>query len=207
LRNYRKQNNMSTNPTHIILASNSPRRKQLLSLLDIKFDIVPPDVDEKIVSQKNEPEVYCQNLAKLKANSISIQYPKSLIIGADTIVVFSKNILGKPTDRSESIEMLENLSGNTHFVYTGIALQCSIRNIDIVFYEKTEVSFNHLSKSDINYYIDNYAPYDKAGSYGIQDWGASFVNNINGCYYNVVGFPISKFLQTIRKLEINISFL
>ncbi|MBC8214582.1 MAG: septum formation protein Maf [Candidatus Marinimicrobia bacterium] len=198
---------MKNNKTHIILASNSPRRKQLLSLLDVKYDIVPPNVDEKGITINSIPSEYCQNLAKLKAESICNQYPKSLIIGADTIVVLNDKIIEKPTDKSEAIEMLEYLSGNTHQVYTGIALLCVEQNIDVVFYEKTDVSFNNLTESDINYYIENYAPYDKAGSYGIQDWGASFVKSINGCYYNVVGFPVSKFLQNLRKLVINITFL
>ena len=187
-----------------ILASSSPRRRELLLRLQTPFDIVLPDVDESIIPPEGSPETYCTALAELKANDISQHYPNNLVIGSDTIVVLDNNIMGKPEDKAMAQNMLETLSGKTHHVYTGVCLKWADKNIHHLFAEITMVTFRELSEADINHYIESCPPYDKAGSYGIQDWSAVFVKEIKGCYDNVVGFPISRFYEELKKLGINL---
>ena len=187
-----------------ILASSSPRRQELLLRLQTPFDIILPDVDESIIPPDGSPETYCTALAELKANDISQHYPNNLVIGSDTIVVLDDQIMGKPDDKSQAQKMLESLSGRTHHVYTGVCLKWAERNIHHLFAEITTVTFRELSEADINHYIESCPPYDKAGSYGIQDWSAVFVQEIKGCYDNVVGFPISRFYEELKKLGINL---
>ena len=187
-----------------ILASSSPRRRELLLRLQTPFDIILPDVDESIIPPDGSPETYCTALAELKANDISQHYPNNLVIGSDTIVVLDDQIMGKPDDKSQAQNMLESLSGRTHHVYTGVCLKWADKNIHHLFAEITMVTFRELSEADINHYIESCPPYDKAGSYGIQDWSAVFVKEIKGCYDNVVGFPISRFYEELKKLGINL---
>ena len=187
-----------------ILASSSPRRRELLLRLQTPFDIILPDVDESIIPPDGSPETYCTALAELKANDISQHYPNNLVIGSDTIVVLDNNIMGKPEDKAMAQNMLETLSGKTHHVYTGVCLKWADKNIHHLFAEITMVTFRELSEADINHYIESCPPYDKAGSYGIQDWSAVFVKEIKGCYDNVVGFPISRFYEELKKLGINL---
>ena len=187
-----------------ILASSSPRRRELLLRLQTPFDIILPDVDESIIPPEGSPETYCTALAELKANDISQHYPDNLVIGSDTIVVLDDHIMGKPEDKAMAQNMLETLSGKTHHVYTGVCLKWANKNIHHLFAEITMVTFRELSEADINHYIESCPPYDKAGSYGIQDWSAVFVKEIKGCYDNVVGFPISRFYQELKKLGINL---
>ena len=187
-----------------ILASSSPRRRELLLRLQTPFDIILPDVDESIIPPDGSPETYCTALAELKANDISQHYPNNLVIGSDTIVVLDNNIMGKPEDKAMAQKMLETLSGKTHHVYTGVCLKWVDKNIHHLFAEITMVTFRELSEADINHYIESCPPYDKAGSYGIQDWSAVFVKEIKGCYDNVVGFPISRFYEELKKLGINL---
>ena len=187
-----------------ILASRSPRRRELLLRLQTPFDIILPDVDESIIPPDGSPETYCTALAELKANDISQHYPNNLVIGSDTIVVLDDQIMGKADDKAQAQNMLETLSGKTHHVYTGVCLKWAERNIHHLFAEITTVTFQELEERDINHYIESCPPYDKAGSYGIQDWSAVFVQEIKGCYDNVVGFPISRFYQELKKLGINL---
>ena len=187
-----------------ILASSSPRRRELLLRLQTPFDIILPDVDESIIPPYGSPETYCTALAELKANDISQHYPNNLVIGSDTIVVLDNNIMGKPEDKTMAQNMLKTLSGKTHHVYTGVCLKWADKNIHHLFAEITMVTFRELSEADINHYIESCPPYDKAGSYGIQDWSAVFVKEIKGCYDNVVGFPISRFYEELKKLGINL---
>ena len=187
-----------------ILASSSPRRRELLLRLQTPFDIILPDVDESIIPPDGSPETYCTALAELKANDISQHYPNNLVIGSDTIVVLDDQIMGKPEDKAMAQNMLETLSGKTHHVYTGVCLKWTDKNIHHLFAEITMVTFRELSEADINHYIESCPPYDKAGSYGIQDWSAVFVQEIKGCYDNVVGFPISRFYEELKKLGINL---
>ena len=188
----------------MILASSSPRRQELLHRLNYPFDIIFPNVDESILETNSNPEQYCICLAEMKANDISQHYPHALVIGADTIVVLEDQILNKPDDSIQAENMLEMLSGKTHQVYTGVCLKSIGNNINHTFSESTMVTFRKLDKQDILNYVAICQPYDKAGSYGIQDWSSIFVKNIQGCYDNVVGFPISRFYHELKKLGINL---
>jgi len=183
-----------------ILASASPRRKQLLTQIDLEFSISPSTVHEDF-SINLPPREFVEHYAKLKALDVAKHHPNQLVIGADTIVVLNDNILGKPATEAESFEMLSSLSGNTHTVITGVSLQCLVGDINVTFTENTSVTFRNLSDQEINYYIKNYHPLDKAGSYGIQDWFAVCVKKIDGCFYNVMGFPLSAFYQEYKKIE------
>lgn len=179
-----------------ILASQSPRRKMLLDKLELNFKVITPKIEENNIKIKNKaPSKYCMQLAYEKCKSIADIYQKDIVIGADTIVYYNKNILNKPKNDIDANNQLSLLSNNIHIVYTGISIICLKKNIDFIFYDKTYVTFNKLSKSDIEYYIKFHNPKDKSGSYGIQDWSAIFVKKINGCYNNVIGFPLSKFYK------------
>ena len=188
----------------MILASSSPRRKELLQRLDYPFDIILPDVDESLLALGSNPEKYCITLAEMKTKNISQKYPNALVIGADTIVVLGGQILNKPDDYIQAENMLSMLSGQTHQVYTGVCLKRTENNIHHTFSEITMVTFRTLDKEDILHYIETCPPYDKAGSYGIQDWSAVYVKNIQGCYDNVVGFPLSRFYHELKKMGINL---
>ena len=185
------------NKMDIILASASPRRKTILSQIGIRFTIMKSNTVEDF-SLNLPPEAFCEHWAREKAKDIAKNHPNSLIIGADTIVVLDKRILGKPQNREQSISMLKSLSGRTHEVLTGVSFIHLDSNYDITFNESTLVSFDTLTNNDILNYIDTYNPYDKAGSYGIQDRFSIHINKITGCYYNVMGFPISKFHRKLK---------
>ena len=176
----------------IVLASASPRRKTILSQLDLDFTIEPSKINEDF-SIDLQPKAFCEHWAREKANDIAKNYSDKLIIGADTIVIIDDKILGKPKSHKESFAMLKSLSGKTHQVLTGVSLIHLDLGIDFTFNEATDVSFCFLTDEEINKYIDKYKPYDKAGSYGIQDGFSVYVEKISGCFYNVMGFPISRF--------------
>tara|TARA_B100000315_G_scaffold62791_1_gene57005 strand:- start:16950 stop:17573 length:624 start_codon:yes stop_codon:yes gene_type:complete len=188
--------------SQFILASASPRRKEILQKLNIPFDIVPGDFEENYnhFDEGTEPEEVVIHFSYCKGKSIAGNNPDKLIISADTIVVIDGKLLGKPKNRNDAEAMLEKLSNKTHEVFTGVSIQKN--EIHFEFTEKTEVTFYSLSKTMINEYILKYPPFDKAGSYGIQDWSAVFVEKINGCFYNVVGFPLPKFVQIMQKPEV-----
>ncbi len=183
----------------IILASGSPRRKQLLEQIDLDFEVIPSQVHEDFSIDLSPPE-FVEHYAREKANDVAQTHPDKWVIGADTVVVFDSHILGKPKDREDSFGMLKQLSGNTHQVYTGVSLQHLDQGVNDTFYEKTNVTFNTLGDNVINYYIDTYHPFDKAGSYGIQDWFSVCVKRIEGCFYNVMGFPLSRFYDHFSTL-------
>ena len=184
-----------------VLASKSPRRKELLGNIGYVFDIMEPDFDESTVSKELEPQLYVQELAMFKAMSLVKKVPAdTIIIGADTVVVHNGTILGKPLGRNDAIEMLTRLSGDVHYVYTGV---CAVRSNDakcIAQCEMTAVHFKQLDQSEIEYYVDRYSPYDKAGAYGIQEYAGVFVSRIEGDYFNIVGLPVSR-LHSIIKTE------
>ena len=182
---------MST-PASNILASASPRRKNLLNQIGIEFSIIPSNINEDF-KLALPPEAFTEHWARVKALNVSKNHPGSLIIGADTVVVLDGQILGKPKDENDSKDMLLKLSGKTHEVITGVSLIHIDSKIDITFNERTYVSIKTLTISDILQYIRIYEPFDKAGSYGIQDGFSVHIDKINGCYYNVMGLPISKF--------------
>ena len=173
---------------HIILASASPRRKEILELADLDFDIMPSDAEE--ITTKTAPHEVVMELASIKARDIYERSDKqSMVIGADTVVAYHGQVLGKPADEADAKRTLMMLSGQTHEVYTGV---CLIEDGEAkTFYE--------ISEDEIERYIETGEPMDKAGSYGIQGKAAVFIKGIEGDYYNVVGFPIARFLQEIRK--------
>jgi septum formation protein len=175
--------------SNLILASASPRRKELLELLQIPFEVIVSEVEE-IVDEKLHPAEMVQSLAQQKALSVAKTNPTSFVIGSDTLVVYGGRMLGKPTNKSEAIEMLQMLSGKTHDVFTGVA----IINSEQVhsFYEKTSVTFFSLSDKEIVDYVSTGEPMDKAGAYGIQGYGALLVERISGDYYSVVGLPVAR---------------
>jgi septum formation protein len=181
----------------IILASASPRRKQLLEWAEILFDQEPSDSDELIPEDILVSEVPVF-LASQKAAIVRRRIgPGKIILAADTIVVFNQEILGKPIDRSDAIRMLTLLSGCVHEVITGVALTDSKK--EILFSEITRVRFHPITRKEIEHYVDTYAPYDKAGAYAIQEWiGVVGIHSIEGDFYNVMGLPVSRVIQELR---------
>ena len=175
-----------------ILASSSPRRKKILEQIRFEFSVVPSNINEDF-SIGLPPEAFTEHWAREKAKDIAKDNPQSLVIGADTVVILDGKILGKPKDNKSSKKMLLSLSGRTHEVITGVSLININSKLDITFNERTFVSINTLSNEHIYNYINSYKPYDKAGSYGIQDGFSVHIEKIRGCYYNVMGFPVSKF--------------
>ena len=180
----------------IILASKSPRREEILSKINLNFDIVPSNIDEKF-DLMPMPTSYVQDCAEKKAHKVSLSYKKNYIIAADTIVVYKNQILGKPKDKLESYSMLKMLSGQKHKVFTGVSIQNYDKKTSESFYCLTRVELNTLSDELISFYIEKHKPFDKAGSYGIQDWFSSQVKSINGCYYNVMGLPLSELFKRL----------
>ena len=185
----------------IILASQSPRRKYILKKINLDFKVIPSNIIEDF--DETSPATLVQTCAFEKAKKVSMNNLNNFVIGADTVVVLDKIIMGKPRNANESREMLCMLSGKTHKVFTGVSIQNINKNINELFYSMTEVELNIIPDNVINYYIKNYEPYDKAGSYGIQDWFSSQIKKINGCYYNVMGLPLSKVFKCLYDLSVN----
>lgn len=175
----------------IILASASPRRRELLKTITEDFSVIPAVGEEK-ADPSLPPERYACALAEAKCGEVFKRFPNSLVIGCDTIVVFGDKILGKPRDREDARATLKTLSDNRHFVITGVCVACGDKKI--VNYEKTAVYFNCLTDEFIDGYVNSGSPMDKAGSYGIQDGG--LVREIEGDYDNVVGLPV----QLLKKM-------
>lgn len=176
-----------------ILASKSPRRKQLLELANIDFEIITEDTNEDFPKDITTADVPVY-IAKKKAIAVFEIHPNRTIIASDTVVVLENRIIGKPKDREDAIEILTSLSGKTHKVITGVVVINQDKIIE--FSDTTNVSFHTLTKEQIEYYVDTFKPYDKAGAYAIQEWiGAIGIKSIEGCFYNVMGLPISKLVQ------------
>jgi len=182
-----------------ILASKSPRRKNILRQIGLDFEIIPSNIHEDLELNFG-PRKFAEYWSEQKAKAISKKHKNKIVIGADTIVVFNNKILGKPSNKEEGTKMLTRLSGQTHTVITGVCLELKDQKIYEIFSEETRVTFQHLSKNEIQNYIETYNPLDKAGSYGIQDWFSVCVKKVNGCYYNVVGFPLSAFYQKYKAI-------
>ena len=181
----------------IILGSASPRRKELLTDIGLIFNIQTTDKEENFPIELKEQEI-AEFLAKKKSDFLSENLnPEDLLITADTIVSFNKELLKKPSDKEEAFNTLSKLSGNRHKVITGVCIKSLEK--EVVFSSTTMVTFNKLTKDEINYYINNYKPYDKAGAYGIQEWiGKIGIKNIDGSYANVVGLPTSKLYEQLK---------
>ena len=184
----------------IILASKSPRRKQLLEWAEIPVDIVASDVDEIFPADLPIAEVPVF-IARRKANAVreGLVHNEQIILAADTIVVLENEVIGKPVDRADAIEILKALSGKTHQVITGVVLLHE--GNEIAFADTTEVIFHELTEEQITFYVDRYQPYDKAGAYAIQEWiGVVGIQSINGDFYNVMGLPVSRVIRELNKL-------
>jgi septum formation protein len=191
-----------------ILASQSPRRKTLLEWAEIPFEIIVSDIDESYPSSLaiEEVPVYIAKNKALAVKEIIISTKPALvnqcIIAADTVVVLDQTIIGKPTNKQEAIESLLSLSGQTHKVITGVVLLH--QGQEISFSETTLVEFHVLTAEQIEFYVDKYKPYDKAGGYAIQEWiGVVGIKKITGDFYNVMGLPVSKLVQTIKEVDIS----
>lgn len=180
----------------IILASNSPRRYEIMKLLGEKFIVDYIEIDETI-NELECAEDNVERLATLKAQPISVKYKNNLIIAADTVVCMDKKIIGKPKSISHAREILCALSGKSHEVITGVCLLKG--NTQICFHSTTLVSMNTISNYEIDNYINTNNPMDKAGAYGIQDQGALFIKEIKGDFYNVMGLPINKIYSIIKE--------
>lgn len=191
------------NPTdmHILLASNSPRRRELLSMIVPDFSIAKMhDIDETYPDNMPAQEIPLY-LSRLKAEAYRPQlHAGELMITADTVVINHDKVLGKPHSHKEAMEMLSSLRGHTHSVVTGVTLTSSSDSSS--FAEETLVTFSDISDKEIEEYVRRYAPFDKAGAYGIQEWiGAIAISGINGCYYNVMGLPLHSLYNEIRKFS------
>ena len=188
-----------------ILASQSPRRKQLLEWAEIPFTVMVSDTNESYPSNLPIAEVPAY-IAKHKALAVKANLEKQAtnkeipcIIAADTVVVLDQTIMGKPLDRADAIASLSKLSGNTHEVITGVCIIYADQ--EIIFSETTKVRFHPLTQAQIAFYVDAYKPYDKAGGYAIQEWiGVVGIQGIEGDFYNVMGLPVSKLVQKIKQL-------
>jgi septum formation protein len=185
---------------NLILASGSPRRQELLKSLGVPFEIRLKEIDEDYPKHLKKSEI-SDYLAQLKSNAFVEELtPKDLLITSDTIVWYHNMALGKPKSKDDAFQMLQKLSGKTHEVITSVCLK-SLQKEDI-FNSITKVTFKELSSKEIQFYIDNYNPMDKAGAYGIQDWiGQIGVTKIEGSYFNVMGFPIHKIYSQLLKFS------
>ena len=185
---------------NIILASNSPRRRELLSGLGLNYEVkLIKDVDESYPSHLNGGEIP-EFISRIKAAAYRpFMKENDLIITADTIVYANNKVLGKPKNREDAVKMLKTLSGQTHQVMTGVTI--TTHKFQKSFVSTSDVTFDNLTDEEINFYIDNYKPYDKAGAYGIQEWiGYIGVSGIRGSYFNVMGLPIQKLYRELCKI-------
>lgn len=186
--------------SRIILASQSPRRKQLLEWAEIDFEVVVSNTDESFPASIAISEVPV-HIARAKAAAVRALAGNNerIIIAADTIVVLGDRIIGKPVDRSDAIAILQSLSGKQHEVITGVVI-CQ-GDTEIAFPDRTLVWFHSLTDEQIEFYVDNYKPYDKAGAYAIQEWiGVVGIRSVEGDFYNVMGLPVSRVVQALAEI-------
>lgn len=182
----------------IILASQSPRRKQLLEWAEIEFDIVIAATDESF-EKGMMPADAAVSIAYEKASVVLSKHPDRIVLAADTIVVIDGRIIGKPTNREDALRTLGLLNGRKHEVITGVAILWEHHTI--VFSDSTLVQFHSLTATELEYYVDRYQPYDKAGAYAIQEWiGVRGIRKIEGDFYNVMGLPVSRVVQALEKI-------
>ena len=188
---------------NVTLASASPRRRELLTLIGIVHRVQPADVDETM--HPNEaPAVYAERLARDKAAAVAASGDSDLTIGSDTIVVIDDRVLGKPRDRAEAAAMLRTLSGRTHTVYTAVAIRRGSRTVSAV--EHVAVTFRALDDAVIASYIETGEPTDKAGAYGIQGFGATLVERIDGDYFAVMGLALGRLVELLEQLGVHYDF-
>jgi septum formation protein len=186
---------------HVVLASASPRRRELLRLVGIEHTVIPADIDEDYPPGE-APAVYAERLAREKAGAIDSA--DAVVIGSDTIVVVDGDVLGKPRDREQAVAMLRRLSGRAHVVMTGVAVAWRGRMSSGV--EEVSVTFRALSDDEIRRYVETGEPMDKAGAYGIQGFGATIVDRVDGDYFAVMGLPLSRLVRLCRALGLGYDF-
>jgi septum formation protein len=191
------------NPLRVILASQSPRRRELLALIGITHEVRPADIDETYFPGE-KPAAHAERLARGKCAVIAEREPDALVIGSDTIVVVDGDVLGKPTDEADAARMLRRLSGRSHVVVTAVAVarRGQIRSA----VEEVNVTFHSLSDGDIAAYIATREPMDKAGAYGIQGFGATIVERVDGDYFAVMGLPLQLLVRVLRELGVRYAF-
>ena len=182
----------------IILASKSPRRIELLTLLHLKFDVIPSHIDEVFDETLSNEEIV-MSIAYNKAKEVQKQYPDHMILGFDTIVVVDHHVLGKPENRDDGYRMLQMLSGRTHEVYSGCVILTPEKEVRL--YDKADVVFASLSHEEIEEYLDTGEPYDRAGAYAIQGYAAKLIEGITGDYYAVMGVPLHKLYNALKDFE------
>jgi septum formation protein len=182
----------------LILASGSPRRKELLANLGFEYQIVPSDADESL--EGVPPEFAAQTLAERKALSVSAKFPAARVLGYDTLVYAAGAILGKPKNEADAFRMLSLLNGRSHEVRTGVALCCGGQTL-YTSQETTKVFFRSLTDAELWSYIRTGEPMDKAGAYGAQKYGARLIKRVEGCFYNVVGLPIEKTMEALNSVQ------
>lgn len=186
----------------VILASGSPRRRDLLTALGIRFSVQLAQVDENRSGLPSDPPLLAQQLASDKVNEVRATNPDSIIIGADTVVAWHGKSIGKPETADDAIRMLRKLSDHQHQVYTGLAIAVPGQEPLRIAVEQTDVRFRHLGDEEISIYLKTGSPLDKAGAYGIQDpIAATFIMGIRGDYYNVVGFPLRRFYELMSDIR------
>lgn len=183
----------------LILASASPRRKELLKNAGYEYEVCPADIDES-TPEGVEPQVACEILARKKAQAVLSENPDSVVLGSDTIVVLGNRILGKPQDEADAKAMLRELSGRVHQVYTGLCVCSKDKTLSLV--SCADVRFYELSEEVIDAYIGTKEPMDKAGAYGIQGIGSMLVKSIEGDYFTIVGLPLSKAARMLAEFGI-----
>jgi septum formation protein len=185
----------------IILASQSPRRKQLLEWAEVPFEVFVKETDERFPPGLKPGEVAVY-IARNKALAVQqLRNENEIIVAADTIVVLGDNIIGKPVHREDAVSILLALSGEKHRVITGVVIRKGDK--EIAFADSTEVEFHNLSVKEIEFYVDKYKPYDKAGAYAIQEWiGVVGIKSINGDFYNVMGLPVSRVVRELKRFEV-----
>lgn len=187
----------------VILASGSPRRHDLLEMIGIAHEVIPADIDEARLDGEH-PLAHVERLAREKGATIAARFPDSIVISADTVVVESGELLGKPRDPAEASAMLRRLSGRTHVVYTAVAVTRADRTLSAV--EEVSVTFLPLSERTVASYVATGEPMDKAGAYGIQGYGATLVERIDGDFFAVMGLPISRLVRLLREMGVEYGF-
>lgn len=187
----------------LILASASPRRRDLLKMIGLDFTVQPASIPEPLVDDL-EPSVQVRTLALAKARAVAEQLDRGVVLGADTVVVLEGQILGKPEDAPGARFMLEFLQGREHLVYTGVALVDASTGREAAEHEQTRVRFRPLDKHQIEWYISTGEPMDKAGAYGIQGLGSVLIEGVYGCYFNVVGLPVARVVRMLTGFGINL---
>lgn len=185
----------------IILASKSPRRKELMQLMPVAFEVFTKEVEERIDEAKS-PEENVKLLAEQKAYAVAKDYPERWVVGCDTIVVYEGNIMGKPKDEEDAVKMLKSLQGCVHQVYTGVSLRNIQQSIAESFTVESFVTMKALSDEEIAWYVKTGEPMDKAGAYGIQGYASNFIDKIEGDYFNIVGLPVSTLYIYLKKYEL-----